>query len=218
MGKYESFNQNKFSVHQKIVRLVDQNKRVLDVGCSVGTISKNMKMNGCEVTGIELDEISARKAKDYCKDVLVGDIESIELDNEYENYFDFIVFADVLEHLRNPGNVLRRFKKYLKDDGYLIISLPNVANWKMRINLLFGNFDYKDHGLLDEGHIRFFNVKNAKNLVEDAGYEIVNFDITVGDINHFAQFFYKIGKLCPNLLAFQFLVVAKKEDNFRKNW
>lgn len=210
MGQYEFLNQNEFSVHQKIIKLVGKHKIVLDVGCSVGTISESMKMNKCLVTGIEMDEKSAEKAKSHCMDVYVGDVESIELDNKYNNYFDFLIFADVLEHLRDPEKVLRQFKKYLKDDGYIIISLPNVANWRMRIHLLMGNFEYKDYGLLDKGHLRFFNFKNSKKLIEDAGFEIIRFDMTVGDLNNFAKFFNTLGRLWPNLLAFQFLFYAKK--------
>lgn len=209
MERKNSFNQNKFSVHQKIVRLVGKRKRVLDVGCSEGIISERLKMNECEVVGIELDEASAQIAKYYCRDVFLGDVEILELDEKFENYFDFIIFADVLEHLRDPESVLRRFKRYLKDEGSVVISIPNVANWRMRINLLFGNFDYVDHGLLNKGHIRFFNVRSAKNLIKNAGFEVVKFDLTVGDLDKFATFFYRIGTLFPNLLAFQFLIVAK---------
>ena len=211
MGHYKFFNQNEFSVHQKIIKSVGKHKKVLDVGCSVGTISESMKRNKCLVTGIEMDEKSAEKAKSHCADVYVGDVESIELNDNYNNYFDFLIFADVLEHLRDPEKVLRRFKKYLKDDGYIIISLPNVANWRMRIHLLMGNFEYNDYGLLDKGHLRFFNFKNAINLIQDAGFEIVHFDLTVGDLDKFASFFYRVGKMWPNLFAFQFLITAKKK-------
>lgn len=212
MSKYNTFNLNKFSVHQKIVQLVGKQKKVLDIGCAEGNLSEKMSINECEVVGIELDKNAALKAQKYCKEVVIGDVESIKLKDEYSNYFDFIIFADILEHLRSPSNVLKKFIKYLKDDGYIIVSLPNIANWRIRFKLLRGNFDYKSYGILDEGHLRFFTEKNAKKLLIDSGLEIYEFDITIGDVEKFASFFHSIGKLWPNFLAFQFFIIAKKKS------
>jgi len=138
MTKYDTLNLHPFSVHQKVIQLVGKQKRVLDVGCGTGSLAKEMNKNHCEVTGIELDDDSADVAQMYCKVLIRGDVESIELDKEFYNYFDVIIFADVLEHLKDPSSVLKRFIKYLKDDGFLIISLPNIANWRIRLKLLFG--------------------------------------------------------------------------------
>lgn len=208
MGKYGSFNTNPYSVHNKILRFIGERKKVLDVGCAEGNLSQ--QLNQCEVVGIELDVKSAQIAQKYCDEVIVGNVESIELPTSYYNYFDHIVFADVLEHLKEPLAVLTNFKKYLKDDGYIIVSLPNIANWRIRLNLLLGNFDYEDHGILDEGHLQFFTEKNAKKLILNAGLKIYQIDITIGDINRFAKLFHSIGLLWPKLLAYQFLIIAKK--------
>lgn len=212
MGKYDFFDLDPYSVHQKIVKFVGEQKKVLDIGCAEGNLSKQMKINKCEVFGIEIDVESAKVAEKYCKDIFIGNVESIKLQEEYENYFDFIIFADVLEHLKEPSRVLKRFEKYLKEDGYIIVSLPNIANWRMRLKLLTGHFEYEDHGLLDNGHLKFFNEKSAKRLLLDSGFEIVKFDITVGNLKRFAKFFYSIGSMWPNLLAFQFLIIANKKQ------
>ena len=156
---------------------------------------------------------SAQIAGKYCQEVFVGNVESIELQEKYENYFDFIILADVLEHLKEPSSVLKKFGKYLKDDGYVIVSLPNISNWRIRLKLLAGNFEYEDHGLLEVGHLRFFNEKSAKKLLVDSGFEIVKFDVTVGNLKKFAKFFHSIGIIWPNLLAFQFLIIAKKKND-----
>jgi len=210
MTKYDTLNLNPFSVHQKIVQCVGKQKKVLDVGCAVGILAKEMKNNDCEVIGIELDEESADIAQNYCTELVRGDVESIELKPQYNNYFDFIIFADILEHLRDPIIVLERFAKYLKDDGHIIVSLPNVANWRVRLKLLSGNFDYETHGILDESHLRFFTEKTAKNLIFDVGLEIVDFDVTVGDVNFFAKFLHLLGSWWPSLIAYQFLIIVKK--------
>ena len=169
MSKYDYFNTNPYSVHQKIIHFVGQNKLVLDVGCSEGLLSKKMKENNCSVVGIEQDKEAAQIAKEYCQDLIIGDVETIDLNTKYENYFDILIFADILEHLKEPSDVLKRFKKYLKDDGCLIISLPNISNWKIRLQMLLGNFEYNEYGILDNGHIRFFNEKSTKKMINECG-------------------------------------------------
>jgi len=213
MSKYDYYNPNPYSVHQKIIQSIGKNKHVLDVGCSEGLLSKRMNQNNCKIVGIELDFDAASKAKSFCKEVIIGDVESIDLKPEYLNYFDVIVFADILEHLKDPLEVLKTFKNYLNDEGYIIVSVPNIANWRIRLQLLFGNFEYSAYGILDSGHLRFFNEKSARKLVNDAGFEISVFDLSVGDVNKFSKIFYSLGKIRPNLLAFQFLIIARKKSS-----
>jgi len=210
MSKYNYFNSNPYSVHLNIINTVGLNKKVLDVGCSEGTLSKKMKENNCTVVGIELNKEAAKIAEKFCYELLIGDVESVQLNTKYEKYFDVILFADILEHLREPYEVLVRFKKYLKDDGIIIISVPNIANWRKRFQLLFGKFDYQEYGILDSSHIKFFTEKSAKKIIIDAGYELIEFDMTVGDLNRFPGLFHSIGMLWPNLFAFQFFIIAEK--------
>jgi 2-polyprenyl-3-methyl-5-hydroxy-6-metoxy-1,4-benzoquinol methylase len=212
MSKYDYFNSNSFSVHQKIIDFVGKNKKVLDVGCSEGLLSKRMNQNNCKIVGIELDNEAALKAESFCQELISGDVESVSLNSQYINYFDVIIFADILEHLKNPLEVLKTFKDYLNDEGCIIISVPNIANWKIRFQLLFGNFEYHEYGILDSGHLRFFNQKSIIKMVSDAGFNISTFDMTVGDINKFSKIFHSIGMFWPNLLAFQFLIIAKKKS------
>jgi len=211
MGKYNFFNSDSYSMHTQIVKFVDYKKKVLDVGCAEGNLAEVLASNESEVIGIEIDQIAAKKAQKFCKKVIMGDIESIELLTSYYDYFDYILFADVLEHLKNPLIVLQRFKKYLNKDGYILVSLPNISNWRMRLKILFGNFEYEDRGILDNGHIRFFNEKSAKKLITDAGFEIIKFELTVGDLPLGSKFFHFIGTLWPNFVAYQFLIIAKKK-------
>ncbi len=213
MGKYGFFNTYEYGVHQKIVNYIDSQKKVLDIGCAEGDLSREMKINECKIVGIELDEQSAQIAKQFCEEVIVGDIESLEINSKYKNYFDFIVLADILEHLKEPLEILCRLEYYLKDNGYVILSLPNIANWRMRIKLLLGKFDYEDQGLLDKSHLHFYNVKSAKALISDANLEIVNFDVSLNGITKFAKFFYSVSVRWPNLFAYQFLIIAKKKKN-----
>lgn len=97
--------------------------------------------------------------------MIIGDIEQEDVWGKVTGKFDVITFADVLEHLRDPNQALTRAKDYLKEDGFIIISLPNVANWRVRLSLLLGKFNYTKTGILDESHLRFYNLETAKNLI-----------------------------------------------------
>jgi len=211
MDKYDNFNRDPYSMHMKITEFVEDNKKVLDVGCAYGNLAKVISSNKCEVIGIEISVKAGKSANKYCKEVFIDDVETIELSSNYINYFNYIIFADILEHLNNPFKVLEKFKKYLKNDGCIIVSLPNITNWRMRLKILFGNFEYEDTGILDKGHIRFFNEKSAKKLISDSGYEIVKFDITGLESPFATKIIHKIGMLDPNLFAYQFLIIAKKK-------
>ena len=87
--------------------------------------------------------------------------------------FDLILFADVLEHVADPIAVLRRLLGYLAEDGHVVVSLPNVAAWTVRLGLLAGRFDYRPSGILDDSHLRFFTRDSARRLLEGAGLEVL---------------------------------------------
>jgi len=209
MIRYDFFDPNPFGVHVKALNLVGMNKRVLEIGCATGQLSRRLAENGCEVIGIEINKETAEIAKKYCRDVLICDIETAE-DLPYRD-FDFILLLDVLEHLRSPLALLQKIKKYLKKGGSIVISLPNVANWRVRWDLLFGRFEYGEYGILDKTHLRFFNEKSARALMHDADLEIVMFDIapTLPIFRVRSSFAYPIAKVRPNLFARQFLIIGR---------
>ena len=205
--------QNPYSAHSRMLDLVGRDKRVLEVGCATGYITRKMKENNCKVTGIEIDSQSAEIAKQYCEQIIIGNIEEIKDLNLQQEYFDFILFADVLEHLVNPIKTLFRIKKYLKKDGRLFISLPNVANYRVRLNLLVGRFDYTKIGLLDRTHLRFFTIKTAKQLIKNAGLKLEGMDVTPtwnSSISFLNKFYYSIAKVFKGLFGYNILLLASK--------
>ncbi|NJE12847.1 class I SAM-dependent methyltransferase [Thermococcus sp. LS2] len=181
-----SLNLSRYSGHYKILKFIEAlNKKpltILDVGCATGYFGAKLKEMGHKVYGVEISEKAGLEAKKLLDDVIIGDIEEIDLPYP-ERYFDVIICADVLEHLFNPKDVIIKLKRYLKHDGYLIASIPNVANWKIRFDLLKGKFEYSEVGPLDFGHIRFFTYYTAKRMFEEAGYkiEMVDFNINIAD-------------------------------------
>jgi 2-polyprenyl-3-methyl-5-hydroxy-6-metoxy-1,4-benzoquinol methylase len=192
--------------------LVEERKVVLDVGCATGYLAWKLKEKGCNVFGLEIDSEMAEEAKLYCDKVVVGNAETTEL--PYKEYFDVILFVDVLEHLRNPLEVLTRFKNYLKKDGYIVISIPNVANWFVRLSLLLGRFNYSATGciILDPGHLRFFTLSTVRDMLRKAGFREIHLDITV-NVRGATRFpFIKaLAKLWKKLFAGQFIIKAVRD-------
>jgi methionine biosynthesis protein MetW len=160
--------------HALLVERVPPGARVLDVGCAEGYLAKVLRERlGCEVVGVEADPDAAARARRWCADVVVGDVESEEVRSRVKGTFDRILCGDVLEHLRDPGAVLAWARERLAQEGLLVVSLPNVAHWDARRHLLLGRFPQEDHGLFDRTHLRFYTRAGAHELIESAGLRVV---------------------------------------------
>jgi O-antigen biosynthesis protein len=157
------------STHARVVQLVGSDRRVLELGPATGHMTQVFAQRGCTVVGIEIDPEMAPEAERFAERVIVGDLDSLDLDAELgDDRFDVIVAADVLEHLRDPLSVLRRLRAFLSPGGYFVLSLPNVAHGSVRLALLQGHFDYRDIGLLDRTHLRFFTRQNIAEMLDEA--------------------------------------------------
>jgi len=218
MSKYK-FNPNPFGAHVQIIKGVGKNKKVLEIGCTTGYISKSLKENDCTIIGIEIDEESVKVAKEYCGNVIVADVENLSELPYPEKYFDVLLFGDILEHLKDPLRVMRNLKRYLSSDGYIVASIPNVAHIYPRLKLLFGKWDYEDIGLLDRTHLRFFTKRSARRLISDAGFKIEKMDlapwIPLFGLRKFKwgrALEYHIAKIRQTLFAFQFIIKARKME------
>jgi 2-polyprenyl-3-methyl-5-hydroxy-6-metoxy-1,4-benzoquinol methylase len=164
------------SAPANVVRMVGHNKRVLEIGCGPGSITKILARQGdCQVTGLELDPEAIAKVTPYCVQVMQADLNSSEwpqlLDGAEQ--FDVVVAADVLEHLYDPWTTLKRMARFIRADGYLVISLPHVGHAAVVSCLINGDFEYRDWGLLDRTHIRFFGLKNMEELFARADLKII---------------------------------------------
>jgi len=162
--------------HGLVVELVGTGKRVLDVGCATGYLARVLGQRGNAVSGVEIDPEAAEVARPLLDQLAVGDLETIDLVGVFgEHSFDVVVFADVLEHLRNPLDVLRGARGLLADDGFVVVSLPNIAHGAVRLALLQGRFEYRELGLLDDTHLRFFTRETAEDLIRGAGFYLTDF-------------------------------------------
>lgn len=160
-------------VREDIVELVAESaQRVLDIGCAFGATGERLKRKGVkEVIGIEVDQRAYNEAKKRLDKVFFGDIEKMTLPFK-DGYFDYIIYADILEHLVDPWSVLKRHKPLLKDGGQVIASIPNVGHYRVTKKLLRGKWDYEERGVLDSTHLRFFTEASVKKMFSEAGYKI----------------------------------------------
>lgn len=159
--------------HTLILELVGTEKRVLDVGGATGYVAKVLTRSGCEVVGVELDPEAAKKAEEHCEKVIVGNVETMDLDAELgRDSFDVIIFGDVLEHLRDPPATLARLKPFLRQEGYVVASIPNIAHGSVRLALMQGKFEYRSLGLLDDTHLHFFTRDSVEELFQEAGFMV----------------------------------------------
>jgi glycosyltransferase involved in cell wall biosynthesis len=162
------------SSHAQILNWVERERpeRVLEIGTATGYLTAELQKLGCKVTGIEQDQEMATIAQEFCETMIVGDIETINLDDL--GLYDAIIFGNVLDHARNPQLVLQRVSGLLKRNGNVVLSVPNVTNIRGRLNLFFRRFNYSRIGILDESHLRLFKLDGKKNLTPGAGLDVVD--------------------------------------------
>jgi glycosyltransferase involved in cell wall biosynthesis/2-polyprenyl-3-methyl-5-hydroxy-6-metoxy-1,4-benzoquinol methylase len=147
-------------------------RRILDVGCGEGILGKRLLIKGAlEVVGIEFEKDVCVKAEANLTDVICGDVEKLEFPFD-ESYFDCMIFADVLEHLKDPLSLLQKLRRNLSDSGTVVASIPNVGYYQVINMLTQGHWTYGDYGILDRTHLRFFTKKEIETLFTEAGFEL----------------------------------------------
>ncbi len=143
-------------------------RRVLEVGCGGGELGRLLRSRGHHVTGIELVPKMAERARCWLDRVETADIETDGFSFPPAS-FDAILFADVLEHLVDPWRVLREAVGVLAGGGVVVASIPNVQNIDVLCRLLRSRWDYRERGILDRGHLRFFTLHTIHSLFAQAG-------------------------------------------------
>jgi len=145
--------------------------RVLDVGCATGEVGAALKETGRAsfVAGVELSPDAAAVARMHLDDVIVGDIEAVEPPYP-DGYFDLLLYADVLEHLKNPWALAARQRRLLRPGGLVVASLPNIGHYSTLLMLLKHEWRYEEYGIMDYTHLRFFTRRGLLDLATRAGY------------------------------------------------
>ncbi|QXC60183.1 methyltransferase domain-containing protein [Aquihabitans sp. G128] len=143
--------------------------RVLDLGCSDGSVGARLVAQGHEVVGVDL--VEHKGVRERLTDFYEADLEQ-GIPEAVGDGFDVVLAADVLEHVRDPAAVLDAIKARLRPGGRLITSIPNFGHWYPRTRVALGRFDYDARGILDAGHLRFFTKRSFARLVDGAGWTI----------------------------------------------
>jgi 2-polyprenyl-3-methyl-5-hydroxy-6-metoxy-1,4-benzoquinol methylase len=208
--------------HGRMIEMIPPGSRVLETGCANGRFSKVLSEYGCRIVGVEIDPGAAAQASKFCEQVIVGNLEDPKLLEQLPGGFDVILFGDVLEHLAKPWEVLRTVRSRLNPGGCVVASIPNVAHWDVRMDLLRGNFNYQYDGLLDSTHLRFFTRRTIWSMFEQAGYRIINSSrattlpawiYSIRLVRRFApRVLPLLERLAPNLVTFQFVVKAVPKE------
>jgi 2-polyprenyl-3-methyl-5-hydroxy-6-metoxy-1,4-benzoquinol methylase len=162
-------------------------KMILDVGCSNGALGASLRsmVSGRQITGIDADPAMCREASTKLDRVITVDLDQFQWADVFpEAIFDCIIFADVLEHLRDPLGHLKQAQCCLRPGGSLVISLPNIRHLSAAYSIFArGTFPRRDRGIFDRTHLRWFTFRDAKKLVCDAGFrmEAITTSIRLGD-------------------------------------
>src|SRR3954470_15653219 len=142
-------------------------RRVLDLGCATGATGRALKARQpAHVTGIEIEPEYAKEAEGNLDRVIVGDVADPP---RILGTYDALIAADVLEHLVDPWTALRHYTALLEPGATAVVSLPNVAHWSTYAYLLRGTWPRKAEGIFDATHLRWFTLKDARELLEQAG-------------------------------------------------
>jgi 2-polyprenyl-3-methyl-5-hydroxy-6-metoxy-1,4-benzoquinol methylase len=150
-------------------------RRLIEVGCSTGAVARAYKQANpeCFYIGIEIDPDYGDLARQWCDQVIVGNIETMA-DSELDGLgsFDCLLFGDVLEHLMDPWRLLRRLRGRMSADSRIAACIPNMQHWSIQARLSIGDLIYEDNGLLDRTHIRWFSRQTIGQLFTGAGFAI----------------------------------------------
>ncbi|MDN5302825.1 MAG: hypothetical protein PWQ60_2339, partial [Thermoanaerobacteraceae bacterium] len=172
-----------------IIKAIPENSTVLDVGCSNGYLGEWLiKNKNCQVYGIDIDREAVEYVRErgYYRDIFNLDLDYPEKTKEeferfakIEEIYDFVICADVLEHLKNPTEALEFVVSKLKSGGQVLISIPNIAHMDIILNLMEGKFNYSELGILDNTHLRFFTkssfvewINSANVLYKSKGFKL----------------------------------------------
>lgn len=200
------FNQSHYGAHSLILSAVKPGTVVLDVGCGPGYLAQHCPVDDVSWYGLDVNPAYVKQAKNFYTATSVYDLNSMR-ELPYEGVtFDTILMADVLEHVVDPMAVLRRMLTYLRPDGCVFISLPNVANFTVRLNLLRGRFDYTNSGILDKTHLHLYTRDTALALIHQCG-------LVVTDIKYSSDHFGYVANRWPllaGLFAFNIVLFTRK--------
>lgn len=199
------------------------NIRVLEVGCGMGGSASLIRtlFPNSEYFGVEYSKEAGAYAKAF-GDVTIGDAEKIYYEDIYpDECFDYVIFGDVLEHLHEPAEVLRKIYPCIKNDGHIIVSMPNVKHWSVMLPLLREDrFTYEDAGILDRTHLKMYTGTEINRLITESGFSVEKEMYTqIGQPDEKGLEQLKLLAVIFNIqdltsfMAYQYVFVARKKND-----
>lgn len=196
---------------------------LLDLGAAGGELGAAVRDQFRRTLGFEYDVDRLPQLKEHFDAAVIADLETVR---RLPKNVHAIVLADIIEHLKDSTGLLRCVRESLADDGRLFLSVPNIANITVRLGLLFGIFEYRDRGILDYTHLRFFTMRTIRREVENAGFRIVAVRgssvpvrLIIGRFT--PEPFLRLGekvltwitRVWRGLFAYQIIIVASKSES-----
>lgn len=208
-----------------LLNMAAPGSKVLEFGCANGNMTRYLsKHMGCKVCIVEYDKEAFQEAVQYAEDGICDDIQKFQWVHCFGYQFDYVIFADVLEHLKKPQEVLKKVHSVLAQDGSILISVPNIAHNDILINLYQNDFHYTPTGLLDDTHIHFFTEHSLEQCCQQAGYTVVQRKHTVIDTGCTEQKVQSFPKALGNILkerkngsVYQYIVELKTSQFCREH-
>lgn len=162
-----------------VVESIPVGARVLDVGCGTGSISVMLRdLRKADLLGIEPSAERVEVARNRGLNVIHGLFTAESVKDL--GLFDVVVFADVLEHLSDPADAIAVARSVLKPGGLIVTSVPNIAHWSVRLDLLRGRFEYRDLGIMDATHLRWFTRDSLTRMFTRLDFEVVSIRSSAG--------------------------------------
>ena len=202
-----------------ITRYSNGAQTLLDLGAAGGELGAALRSKFKHTIGFEFDVDRIGDLHGRFDQVVIADLETVR---RLPNHPDTIVLADILEHLRDPRALLHCVREALPPEGHVFVSVPNIANVTVRIGLLLGIFEYRERGILDSSHLRFYTMRAIKRDVEGAGFRIIAIRGSSVPIRlilpRAPEFLLRIGermltivtRIWRALFAYQIIIVAQR--------
>jgi len=213
------------SSHDYARRFTGANNDVLDIGCGEGFFAAELVRDGNRVSGVDaLPEASQKAILEQYVSMDLNAPAATLFEKLEGRQFDRVLLLDVLEHLVQPEQLLSGARAALRNDGFVVVSLPNVANFTVRLMLLLGCFDYAERGIMDRTHLHFYTRKTARRMLEDCGYEILETRATIVPVEIAlglspSNFLVRalsamvgvVTAILPKIFGYQFVFLARKK-------
>ncbi len=213
-----------FIFNRDVYQVIPKNiKKIIEIGTGSGSLAQQIKYENPNINyiGVEIFDEYFKMSSEFCSKMYLENMEdaSGELLREFIDT-DVVIFADVLEHFKNPWNVLTRIGNWMPAASKIIACIPNIQHWSVQMQILAGDFEYQETGILDKTHLRFFTRKTIINLFEKTNFEIEKIIPRIFDFPMQNDFLLKIKKNAEmygidqnqavnDAAAFQYVVVAK---------